>query len=283
MFFFVGVPIIGAVLTGSSAASSARSRPAALPASRVVDQREPAAGRRGGLLALLLVGVMGIGARAAAAASGAAVRSSGAAGRRTGRRRWGFGGGGGGGFSSGGGGDFGGGGASGDLVTMNRLLRIARHRWLDERDVRRALGPEALERIGRVAASEKRHSGEIRVCVEAGTAAVVPVARRDGARARVTMFGKLRVWDTERNNGVLIYLLLAERRIEIVADRGLNRRVSEAQWQSLLATMRDAFHAGTLRARTDRRGRRRGRAASRSISRSLPGSSTRTSFPMNPW
>jgi uncharacterized membrane protein len=58
------------------------------------------------------------------------------------------------------------------------------------------------------------------------------------------MFGKLRVWDTEHNNGVLIYLLFAEHRIEIVADRGLNRRVPPAQWQELLAGMSGAFHAG---------------------------------------
>ena len=76
-----------------------------------------------------------------------------------------------------------------------------------------------------MAASERRHSGEIRVCVEAG----LPLSylwRDATARERaVTMFGKLRVWDTEHNNGVLIYLLLAEHAIEIVADRGLNRHV----------------------------------------------------------
>jgi uncharacterized membrane protein len=128
---------------------------------------------------------------------------------------------------------------------MNRLLRIARHRWLDERDVRRALEPQALARIGqRVTDSEKRHTGEIRVCVEAG----LPLSylwRGATARERaITLFGKLRVWDTEQNNGVLIYLLLAERRIEIVADRGLNRHVPPAQWQALVAGMADAFHAG---------------------------------------
>ena len=46
------------------------------------------------------------------------------------------------------------------------------------------------------------------------------------------MFGKLRVWDTEHNNGVLIYLLLAEHAIEIVADRGLNEQVPPQQWQA---------------------------------------------------
>jgi uncharacterized membrane protein len=62
------------------------------------------------------------------------------------------------------------------------------------------------------------------------------------------MFGKLRVWDTANNNGVLIYLLLAERRIEIVADRGLNERVPPDTWQQLVQTMRSSFKAGDFAA-----------------------------------
>jgi uncharacterized membrane protein len=130
-------------------------------------------------------------------------------------------------------------------MTGNRLARFIKHRWLDESDVRRALDEPALHRIeARVAASERRHSGEIRVCVEAGLPASYlwkNLAARDRA---VTMFGKLRVWDTAANNGVLIYLLLAEHAIEIVADRGLNDVVSPAQWQAIVAGMREAFRAG---------------------------------------
>lgn len=132
---------------------------------------------------------------------------------------------------------------------MNKLARILRHRWLDERDLARALDDATLARIeARVAASEKRHSGEIRVCAEAG----LPLSylwRGASARERaVTMFGKLRVWDTEHNNGVLIYLLLAEHRIEIVADRGLNQRVSPSQWQEVMQNMRGAFRQGQFEA-----------------------------------
>ena len=60
----------------------------------------------------------------------------------------------------------------------------------------------------------------------------------------MALFGKLRVWDTEHNNGVLIYLLLAEHRIEIVADRGIDRRADAAQWQGLVDGMSRAFKAG---------------------------------------
>ena len=136
-----------------------------------------------------------------------------------------------------------------DRKIMAKLTRILKHRWLDETDAKRALGEGALGRIeARVKASEQHHSGEIRVCVEAG----LPLSylwRDAAARERaVTLFGKLRVWDTERNNGVLIYLLLAERQIEIVADRGLNAQVSAAQWAALLGGMSAAFKAGQFEA-----------------------------------
>ena len=132
---------------------------------------------------------------------------------------------------------------------MGRLARILKHRWLDETDVARALDTAALNRLEQqVASSETRHSGEIRLCVEAG----LPLSylwRRATARQRaVMMFGKLRVWDTEHNNGVLIYLLLAEHAIEIVADRGLARHVPQSRWDELLAGMRAAFRAGHFEA-----------------------------------
>lgn len=125
------------------------------------------------------------------------------------------------------------------------LARIVRHRWHDERDTRRAIPPEMVERLmRRVAASERRHTGEIRICVEAGLPASY-LWRHATARERaVTLFGKLRVWDTEDNNGVLIYLLLADHAIEIVADRGLNRHIDATRWQHLVAHMGDAFGAG---------------------------------------
>ena len=123
-----------------------------------------------------------------------------------------------------------------------RVGRIWRHRWTDEAEVRRVLPADVLERLTRrVAASERRHSGEVRICVEAG----LPTSylwRAAPARQRAIMlFGKLRVWDTEDNNGVLIYLLLAEHAIEIVADRGISARVSDAEWAAMTQRMGTAF------------------------------------------
>lgn len=128
---------------------------------------------------------------------------------------------------------------------LSKLARIWRHQWMDEADVRRVLPDAAMERLAaRVAASERRHSGEIRICVEAG----LPwsyLRRHASARERaVTLFGKLRVWDTAHNNGVLIYLLLAEHAIEIVADRGIDAHVSAEEWAAMAQRMTAAFREG---------------------------------------
>jgi uncharacterized membrane protein len=137
---------------------------------------------------------------------------------------------------------------------MWQLLRTTlRHRWLDESDTRRVIDAAMLERLrARVAASETRHTGEIRIYVEAGLP--MPYLWRhlrqqapmqSLVRERATeMFGALRVWDTHHNNGVLIYLLLAEHEIELVADRGLNAIVQPADWQAMVQRMGKAFSSG---------------------------------------
>jgi len=125
--------------------------------------------------------------------------------------------------------------------------RLLRHRWLDESDARKAVPPDMLQRLAaRVAASEKRHSGEVRIFVEAGLPVSYLLRDATPRERAVAMFGKLRVWDTEHNNGVLIYLLLAERAIEIVADRGLGQRVDAGEWRRIVASMGDAFKQGRV-------------------------------------
>ena len=131
----------------------------------------------------------------------------------------------------------------------SRIQRFLKHLWLDPSDTRRVIGPAALQRLSQaVTQSERRHSGEIRIFVEAALplASVlrsIPTARLVRQRA-LALFAELRVWDTAGNNGVLIYLLLAERKIEIVADRGLNERVDAKTWKALMAHMGSAFAAG---------------------------------------
>ncbi len=128
---------------------------------------------------------------------------------------------------------------------MGRLMRILKHRSYDEADVRRVLADSALKRLeGRVHDSEKLHSGEIRLCIEAGLPTSYLWKRLSVRDRALAMFGKLRVWDTEFNNGVLIYLLYAEHTIEIVADRGLKAHVPDAEWQRIIETMRAPLRAG---------------------------------------
>ena len=124
----------------------------------------------------------------------------------------------------------------------SRLLRLLRHRWLDEEDTRKAIPAALLARLKqRVAASENRHSGEIRICVEASLPSSYVWRDATPRERAVAMFGKLRMWDTEHNNGVLVYLLLAEHAIEVVADRGLSKRVPTAEWAAMVQRMGAAF------------------------------------------
>lgn len=131
------------------------------------------------------------------------------------------------------------------MVVLRKIWTLLRHGWKDEGDTQRCIPPDMAQRLAdAVAASEQGHRGQIRLCVEAGLPASyvwrmdahTPMSHLTRQRA-VMMFSKLRVWDTEHNSGVLIYLLLAEHAIEIVADRGLTRAVSDAQWQDIVARL----------------------------------------------
>ena len=122
---------------------------------------------------------------------------------------------------------------------------IFKHRWRDPRDSLRALPDAAAQALqDRIAASEATHSGEIRIVVESAlplsylwrVGPGLPVSSAVHQRA-LTWFGRLRIWDTEHNNGVLIYLQLAEQQVELVADRGLARHVPAEAWQALVSQL----------------------------------------------
>jgi uncharacterized membrane protein len=129
------------------------------------------------------------------------------------------------------------------------LRRMLRHALTTPAALRRAFPPAALERIQQaIAAAEATTSGEIRFAVESS----LPWSylRRDApARERALMlFSKLRVWDTEQNNGVLLYVELADHGIEIVADRGIARHVTAAEWRTIVDAMRERFRRGEFEA-----------------------------------
>jgi len=126
-----------------------------------------------------------------------------------------------------------------------RLSRLTRHLVHDRAQLRRAFPGAALTDIeARIAAGEQHHSAELRVAIEA---ALHPGAVWAGTKPReraLEVFGSLRVWDTEANNGVLIYVLLADRAVEIVADRAAARAIDDAQWAALVQSMSAAFRDG---------------------------------------
>ncbi|MCM2346261.1 TPM domain-containing protein [Acidovorax soli] len=133
---------------------------------------------------------------------------------------------------------------AGPFSWIGALARLLRHRWNDP-FVRRALPESALQRLtARIAASERRHTGQIRICAEGGLPWSYLLRQAPVRERALMMFSKLRVWDTEHNNGVLIYLLLAEHSIDIVADRGLRAHVASSEWQQMVARMSSAFRAG---------------------------------------
>jgi uncharacterized membrane protein len=123
--------------------------------------------------------------------------------------------------------------------------RWFRHTFATAAALRRAFPAEALGRIeAAVDASEELHTGEIRVAIE-GALEPSDVARGRTPRDRaLELFAALGVWDTEANNGVLIYVLLADRDVEIVADRGFNGRVAQAEWAAVCDHMEREFRAG---------------------------------------
>jgi hypothetical protein len=129
------------------------------------------------------------------------------------------------------------------------LRRLLRHLFLPPWRLNRAFPRRTLEAIERaIAASEAGHRGELRFAAEAGLD-LLPLLRGMTPRQRaVDLFSGLRVWDTEHNSGVLIYVQLADRRVEILADRGIAARVPQAQWDAICRGMEQAFGRGEFEA-----------------------------------
>lgn len=122
------------------------------------------------------------------------------------------------------------------------IQRIVKHLLVTQAQVRRAFPRRTLKVIEQVIrASEAAHAGEIRFAVEGGLDGW-PLFKGQSPRERaIEVFSQLRVWDTEHNNGLLIYLLLADRAVEIVADRGIHAKVGEQAWRQVCRQMEEAF------------------------------------------
>jgi uncharacterized membrane protein len=120
---------------------------------------------------------------------------------------------------------------------------LLQHRWRE----RKIFPPKVLAAIEQaIRAGEATHGGQIRFVVE-GALDGAPLFRDQPARERaLDIFAQLRIWDTAHNNGVLIYLLLADRQVEIIADRGIDAKVGAAGWAKICADMEIDFKAGNF-------------------------------------
>ena len=128
-------------------------------------------------------------------------------------------------------------------------MRWLHHLFLDHLKLRRAFPRATLAAIGRaVAEQEKRHRGELRVAIEGGLPLPALLAGRSARERALEQFARLRVWDTADQAGVLVYLLLADRRVEIVADRGIHERVGDTAWETICGAMQQDFAAGRFEA-----------------------------------
>ena len=129
-------------------------------------------------------------------------------------------------------------------MNIARIIRhLVEHHWR----VRRLFPAPVLERIERVIKQgEATHAGQVRFVVE-GALDGAPLFRNQPARQRaLDIFAHLRIWDTAHNNGVLIYLLLADRDVEIVADRGIDAKVGAEGWENICRAMETDFRAANF-------------------------------------
>ncbi len=128
---------------------------------------------------------------------------------------------------------------------MNRLQRLLRHLIETRFATRRRFTPAVLDAIeAAVRNAESRHCGELRFVVETDLDAWSILAGKSSRRRALEVFASLGIWDTDRNNGVLVYVLCADHAVEIVADRGFNDLVTTAEWAAVCRTMETEFREG---------------------------------------
>ena len=130
-----------------------------------------------------------------------------------------------------------------------KTKRIAKHLLMTHGQVKRAFPRSTLNTIeNAIKASETAHVGEIRFAVEGALDGVLLFKGQSARERAVDLFSQLRVWDTQHNTGVLIYLLLADRAVEIVADRGIDAKVDPQEWSKVCRQMETAFRQSNYEA-----------------------------------
>lgn len=130
-------------------------------------------------------------------------------------------------------------------MNKSKLKRMIRHLFSTQWQLKRAFPKKTLDAIEQeIKASENAHVGEVRFAVECALSGA-PLYLDQSTRERaIDVFSHWRMWDTEHRNGVLIYLLLADRSVDIVADRGVDIKTGTPEWEKICHDMETAFHAG---------------------------------------
>lgn len=127
-------------------------------------------------------------------------------------------------------------------MEQNKFKRFWQHWQCPRWRVEKLFPTAGLERISRdIGFSEQKHAGQIRFVVESRYSLTEVAAGVEPHTRALQWFGQLGVWDTEHNCGVLVYISFADRVVEIVADRGVNRKVPQEEWQRICDLMREAF------------------------------------------
>ena len=133
----------------------------------------------------------------------------------------------------------------------NRLGRALRHLLSTRNEAERAFPPDALTAITEaITAGEQTHRGEVRLIVEKGLPMSMAWGGVTNRQRALALFADYGIWDTEDNCGVLIYVNLADRKVDIIADRGIDRKIPAATWQDVCDTMTRGFARGEFRAAT---------------------------------
>ena len=130
-------------------------------------------------------------------------------------------------------------------MSLRLFKRLCKHLGTLPSATHRYFPVASLRRIEQaIAKSEATHSGQIRFVVEGNLDAIDILRKKSGKKRAIEIFSQLRVWDTEENNGVLIYLLLADHDFEILADRGVHHHVGEVGWEKISQQMEKCFRQG---------------------------------------
>lgn len=129
--------------------------------------------------------------------------------------------------------------------------RLLRHLSFGKLAAKRAFPPVSLNDIrANISAGEQQHRAQIRLIVEASLS-LGAIWRKEGTRQRAhELFSRYRIWDTEENCGILLYINLADHKVEVVADRTSSRAITRSQWQEVIGMMTAGFARGDYPAAT---------------------------------